>query len=116
MHAWSVLCAQALTLNDNKLEILSYVESRMSFIAPNMSKVVGPTVAAKLIGRPHLVLRMGGFNFSCILIIGVAGGLNALSKIPSCNILVSVHALRLLHALVRGTHPLLKSTIFFFFF
>lgn len=41
---------QALTLNENKLDILAYVESRMSFIAPNMTKVVGSTVAAKLIG------------------------------------------------------------------
>lgn len=33
------------------MDILAYVESRMSFIAPNLSKVVGPTVAAKLMGN-----------------------------------------------------------------
>jgi len=61
-------CVMGLEVNDKKLKILEYVESRMSFIAPNLSVVVGPTVAAKL--------------------MGVAGGLTALSKIPACNILV----------------------------
>ena len=46
---------QALTLNENKLNILAYVESRMSFIAPNTTKVVGSTVAAKLIGKSTCV-------------------------------------------------------------
>jgi U4/U6 small nuclear ribonucleoprotein PRP31 len=40
----------------------------MSYIAPNLSAIVGPTVATKL--------------------MGTAGGLTALSKIPACNILV----------------------------
>lgn len=48
--------------------ILEYVESRMSFIAPNLSALVGSNVATKL--------------------LGVAGGLTALSKIPACNIQV----------------------------
>ena len=42
---------QALTLNDTKIKVLEYVESRMSFIAPNVSYIVGPTVAAKLMGK-----------------------------------------------------------------
>lgn len=37
-------------LNEKKLKILAYVESRMSFIAPNLSAIVGPTVATKLMG------------------------------------------------------------------
>ena len=41
---------QGLMLNEKKLTILSYVESRMSFIAPNLSAIVGPTVATKLMG------------------------------------------------------------------
>ncbi len=36
-----------------KMKILEYVESRMSFIAPNLSHVVGPTVAAKLMGEEY---------------------------------------------------------------
>lgn len=42
---------QALDLNEKKLKIMEYVESRMSFIAPNLSQIVGPTVAAKLMGK-----------------------------------------------------------------
>ncbi|EEC17683.1 U4/U6 small nuclear ribonucleoprotein Prp31, putative [Ixodes scapularis] len=61
-------CDMALDLNDFKLEIYSYVESRMSFIAPNLSAIVGASVAAKL--------------------MGVAGGLTNLSKMPACNVLV----------------------------
>ena len=34
-----------------KLRILQYEESRMSFVAPNLSAVVGSTVAAKMMGR-----------------------------------------------------------------
>jgi RNA processing factor Prp31 len=62
------LVLQGLELNDAKFHIYEYVESRMAFIAPNLSNVIGPSTAAKL--------------------MGVAGGLTALSKMPSCNVLV----------------------------
>ena len=42
---------QAESLNEIKLHILEYVETRMSFIAPNLSQIVGSTVAAKLMGN-----------------------------------------------------------------
>ena len=45
---------QALILNEKKLKILGYVESRMSFIAPNVSAIVGSTVATKLMGMVKL--------------------------------------------------------------
>ena len=54
------------SLNSAKMEVLAYVESRMAFIAPNLSKIVGASTAAKL--------------------MGAAGGLTALSKMPSGNI------------------------------
>ncbi len=41
---------QALEINSYKIKILAYVESRMSLVAPNLSRIVGPTVAAKLMG------------------------------------------------------------------
>lgn len=47
-------------------KILSYVESRMTLLAPNLSALVGTRVATKL--------------------LGVAGGLAAFAKIPACNI------------------------------
>lgn len=61
-------CDMAIELNNIKLKIYEYVESRMSFIAPNLSIVLGASIAAKL--------------------MGVAGGLTKLSNIPSCNILL----------------------------
>ena len=42
---------QAESLNEIKLHILEYVETRMSFIAPNLSQIVGSAVAAKLMGN-----------------------------------------------------------------
>ena len=57
-----------MKLSDNKQTILSYVESRMTFIAPNLSVIVGASTAAKL--------------------MGLAGGLTNLTKMPSCNILL----------------------------
>jgi U4/U6 small nuclear ribonucleoprotein PRP31 len=56
----------AVALNAAKIEILAYVESRMAFIAPNLSSIVGASTAAK--------------------IMGAAGGLTALSKMPANNI------------------------------
>lgn len=50
------------------MQVLRFVESRMHKIAPNLSLVVGSEVAAKL--------------------MGVAGGLVALSKMPACNVQV----------------------------
>lgn len=50
------------------LQILSFVESRMASIAPNLSLVVGSEIAAKL--------------------MGLAGGLHALSRMPACNVQV----------------------------
>lgn len=59
-------CDIALELNEKKEKILDFVESQMSFIAPNLSAVVGANIAAKL--------------------MGLAGGLTALSKMPACNV------------------------------
>ncbi len=59
-------CDRALALDEAKKKVLEFVESRMGFIAPNLSAIVGSAVAAKL--------------------MGVAGGLSALSKMPACNV------------------------------
>ena len=61
-------CEMAADLTDAKIKIFQYVESRMSFIAPNLSTIIGASTAAK--------------------IMGIAGGLTVLSKMPSCNILL----------------------------
>lgn len=59
-------CKMAVDLTECKAKIFEYVESRMSFIAPNLSIIVGASIAAKL--------------------MGIAGGLTNLSKMPACNI------------------------------
>lgn len=61
-------CERALALDDAKKKVLEFVESRMGYIAPNLSAIVGSAVAAKL--------------------MGVAGGLGALAKMPACNVQV----------------------------
>ncbi|TPX54170.1 hypothetical protein SeMB42_g00406 [Synchytrium endobioticum] len=61
-------CEMVTELEAGKRKILEYVESRMGFVAPNLSVLVGSATAAKL--------------------MGAAGGLTALSKIPGCNIRV----------------------------
>lgn len=61
-------CDAVLKLEDFKLKIFTYIESRMEKLAPNLSAIVGPEIAARL--------------------IATAGGLVELSKIPSCNLQV----------------------------
>lgn len=48
----------AIELNANKLKIYEFVESRMTFIAPNLSKIIGASTAAKLMGNFNLILRI----------------------------------------------------------
>ncbi|KAL8109872.1 hypothetical protein AgCh_025823 [Apium graveolens] len=58
-------CDRVLMLDSEKKKVLDFVESRMAKIAPNLSAILGSSVAAKL--------------------IGAAGGLSALTKTPACN-------------------------------
>eukprot|EP00823_Brevimastigomonas_motovehiculus_P005989 TRINITY_DN468_c0_g1_i1.p1 TRINITY_DN468_c0_g1~~TRINITY_DN468_c0_g1_i1.p1 ORF type:complete len:649 (-),score=271.01 TRINITY_DN468_c0_g1_i1:78-2024(-) len=61
-------CDGILQMEKMKTQIFHYVESRMGYIAPNLSALIGSDLAAQL--------------------MGTAGGLSALSKIPSCNLQV----------------------------
>jgi len=61
-------CDAIIKLNDAKNAIFEYIESRMNLTAPNLSAIVGSDIAARL--------------------VGIAGGLKKLSKIPSCNLQV----------------------------
>ncbi|XP_071691001.1 U4/U6 small nuclear ribonucleoprotein Prp31 homolog [Rutidosis leptorrhynchoides] len=61
-------CDRALMLDESKKKVLEFVESRMGYIAPNLSAIVGSAVAAKL--------------------MGTAGGLASLAKMPACNVQV----------------------------
>ncbi|KAG9008896.1 U4/U6-U5 snRNP complex subunit prp31 [Tulasnella sp. JGI-2019a] len=59
-------CDLADRMEEARKKIFDYVRSRMSALAPNLSALIGSTTAAK--------------------ILGVAGGLTALSKMPACNV------------------------------
>ncbi|XP_074270471.1 U4/U6 small nuclear ribonucleoprotein Prp31 homolog [Silene latifolia] len=59
-------CDRAIDLDSARKKVLDFVESRMVYIAPNLSVIVGSAVAAKL--------------------IGTAGGLESLAKMPACNV------------------------------
>ncbi|ORY81745.1 Nop domain-containing protein [Leucosporidium creatinivorum] len=69
---WMVVtaaCNMMFTLDEaKKTQILEYVESRISLLAPNISAIVGTQTATK--------------------ILGIAGGLQGLSRIPHSNIYV----------------------------
>lgn len=62
-----------LRLDADKLLILELVKLRMHQIAPNLSEAVGEEIAARL--------------------MGVAGGLLNLSKMPACNVQVGLVAI-----------------------
>uniref|UniRef100_A0A803LJ69 Nop domain-containing protein n=1 Tax=Chenopodium quinoa TaxID=63459 RepID=A0A803LJ69_CHEQI len=59
-------CDRAIELDSARKKVLDFVESRMVYIAPNLSAIVGSAVAAKL--------------------MGTAGGLASLAKMPACNV------------------------------
>ncbi|KAL7990018.1 hypothetical protein Chor_012684 [Crotalus horridus] len=73
-------CDMALELNQSKHRIYEYVESRMSFIAPNLSIMVGASTAAKIMGK-FVAGELRG-------LASIAGGLTNLSKMPACNIML----------------------------
>ncbi|KAI0771967.1 Nop domain-containing protein [Trametes elegans] len=59
-------CDLADRLEEARKKIFMYVSSRMNILAPNLSAIVGTTTAAKL--------------------LGVAGGLSGIAKMPACNV------------------------------
>lgn len=61
-------CDEILTIEDDKAVILKYIESRMNYITPNICTLIGARLAAQ--------------------VVGIAGGVVSLSRIPSCNVQV----------------------------
>ena len=78
-------CDMALDLDEAKSKIMGYVESRMYFLAPNLTHICGATTAAK--------------------IMGAAGGLTSLSKMPACNVQVLGQQKRALGGFSSGRKP-----------
>lgn len=63
-------CDMALELNQSKHRIYEYVESRMSFIAPNLSIIVGASTAAKIMGEKCNIFTITCINRFCPFIFG----------------------------------------------
>jgi len=61
-------CNEVIFLDECKKKILKYLENKMGIVAPNMSAVVGSSIAAKL--------------------VAAAGGVSQLANMPACNIQV----------------------------
>ncbi|KAK4054595.1 U4/U6-U5 snRNP complex subunit prp31 [Microbotryomycetes sp. JL201] len=59
-------CNMMFQLDDAKRTILEYVESRISLLAPNLSAILGTQTATK--------------------VLGIAGGLQGLTRIPHANV------------------------------
>ena len=68
LHKLLAACDAALQLDKDKAAILKLVQMKMHHIAPNLSAAVGTEIAARL--------------------MGIAGGLTNLSKMPACNVQV----------------------------
>ena len=54
-------------MNDKKFRILQYVESRMSYVAPNLSIILGSTVAAKIMGESFVTYLLKPTSSSTML-------------------------------------------------
>ena len=61
-------CDEGLALDQARRDILSYVQGRMTDVAPNVSAIVGSAIAAQL--------------------LGLAGSMEKLASIPACNLQV----------------------------
>ena len=76
-------CEQVLQLSENKQTMLTYVESQMSVVAPNLSNLVGTTIAAKLIGAAGGLHKLAALPSTVLQILGskkrggVSGGMGA---------------------------------------
>ena len=78
-------CDQVLTLSENKQKMLSFVESQMSDVAPNVSAIVGTTIAAKLVGAAGGVHKLAELPSTVVQILGskkkTLGGMSTTSQV-----------------------------------
>jgi len=85
-------CDHVLTLDKAKKPIVDFLESRIKYIAPNLSAIVGSTIAAKL--------------------ISIVGGLIALIKMPACNVQLLGAKKKNFGRFSTTTHRILKGFLF----
>merc|ERR1719158_1081086 len=65
-----VACDEAFLLNDCKRDVLLYLESRMSGLAPNLSALLGAALAAKLITAAGGLLNLARMPAQNIMLVG----------------------------------------------
>ena len=107
LQAVTANCEQVLQLSDNKQSMLQFVESRMAQVAPNLSSLVGPAIAAKLIGQAGGLQKLAALPSTVLQILGSkkqraqgmsTGGVMHGGFIGSCDI-------------VQNTPPALRNKI-----
>ena len=62
------LAEEAIALDSDRAHLLRFIESRMTRLAPNVTAIVGPHIAARVVAQ--------------------AGCLSALAAMPACNVLL----------------------------
>jgi len=63
-------CDEAFTLNDSKRDVLLYLESRMSALAPNLSALLGAALAAKLMTAAQGLVNLSRMPAQNIMLVG----------------------------------------------
>lgn len=64
-------CAEALALHAARQEILSFIESRMSRVAPNLSALVGSHVAAQLMTTAGGLEKLAAISSNALRVLGI---------------------------------------------
>lgn len=78
-HRTLEACDRALSIDSAKKKVVDFVESRMGFIAPNLSAVVGSAVAAKLIATAGGLSSLVNIPADCINLLGAKTNIHNLA-------------------------------------
>lgn len=101
-------CEQVLGLSDNKQQMLAFVESRMNSVAPNISAIVGTTIAAKLVGAAGGLEKLAELPSTVVQILGskkrALGGMSTSSQVTHAGVIKDCD-------IVLNTPPALRNKI-----
>ena len=101
-------CEQVLSLHDNKMRMLAYVESNMNRVAPNLSNLVGTAIAAKLIGAAGGMDKLAALPSTTLQILGSKkkslGGMSTTTQVVHGGFIAACD-------LVQNTPPALRNKV-----
>eukprot|EP00967_Tisochrysis_lutea_P134786 scaffold238513_cov31-Tisochrysis_lutea.AAC.1 len=101
-------CEEVLALSDNKQRILVFVESKMSIVAPNVSAIVGSSIAAKLVGAAGGLSKLAELPSTVVQILGAKkktlGGLSTATQVTHSGCIYAAE-------LIQNTPPALRPKI-----